>query len=119
MYTLDIEPKGHVSAVTSESRFANVDIWPSVEFAVTGWLDAHGEFLTGFSNEQDGSTTAEVTERIGVHLHILSRLIQERDARRGAEREAQPRRRGRIATLLRFEHRDLLSSDSPTASVTE
>jgi len=51
-----------------------------------------------------------------VRLHILARLIQEHDARRGAEREAQPRRRGTIATLLRFEHRDLLHSDSPTTS---
>src|SRR5262249_56335033 len=53
---------------------------------------------------------------MGVLLHILSRLIQERAARRGVEREAQPRRRGTIATLLRFEHRDLLNSDSPTTS---
>src|SRR5215471_8634553 len=116
VYMLDVEPKVQVSAVTNESRFANVDIWPSVEFAMAGWIDAHGEFLTGFTNEQDGSNTTEVTERMGVRLHILSRLIQERDARRGAEREAQPRRRGTIATLLRFEHRDLLHSDSPTTS---
>jgi len=116
VYTLDVEPKVQVSTVTKQSRFANVDIWPSVEFAVSGWLDAHGEFLTGFTNEQDGSTTTEVTERMGVRLHILSRLIQEREARRGAEREAQPRRRGTVATLLRFEHRDLLHSESPTTS---
>jgi hypothetical protein len=49
---------------------------------------------------------------MGARLHILSRLLQDRAARRGAEREAQPRRRGTIATLLRFEHRDLLGSDS-------
>jgi hypothetical protein len=116
VYTLDIEPKVQVTAVTNESRFANVDIWPTVEFAMAGWIDAHGEFLTGFTNEQDGSNTTEITERVGVRLHILSRLIQERDARRGAEREAQPRKRGTIATLLRFEHRDLLHSDAPTAS---
>ena len=53
---------------------------------------------------------------MGVRLHVLSRLIQEHDARRGAEREAQPRRRGTLATLLRFDHRDLLHSDSPTTS---
>jgi hypothetical protein len=116
VYTLDVEPKVQVSAVTNQSRFANVDVWPSVDFALTEWLDAHGEFLTGFTNEQDGSSTTEVTERFGVRLHVLSRLIQERDARRGAEREAQPRRRGTIGTLLRFEHRDLLHSDSPTTS---
>jgi hypothetical protein len=116
VYTLDIEPKVQVTAVTNESRFANVDIWPSVEFALAGWIDAHGEFLTGFTNEQDGSNTTEITERMGVRLHVLSRLIQEREARRGAEREAQPRRRGTITTLLRFEHRDLVHSDAPTTS---
>ena len=116
VYTLDIEPKVQVTSVTKQSRFANIDIWPSVEFALAGWLDAHGEFLTGFTDEQDGSTSTEVTERMGVRLHVLSRLIQERAARRGAEREAQPRRRGTIATLLRFEHRDLFHSDSPTTS---
>ena len=116
VYTFDLEPKVQVTAVTTPSRFANVDIWSTLEFAMAGWLDAHGEFLTGFTNEQDGSTTTEVTERMGVRLHILSRLIQEREARRGAEREAQPRRRGTVATLLRFEHRDLLHSESPTTS---
>src|SRR5262249_38851807 len=114
--TLDVEPKVQTTAVTKPSRFANVDVWPSVDFAVSEWLDAHGEFLTGFTNEQDGSNSTEVTERMGVRLHVLSRLIQEHDARRGAEREAQPRRRGTFATLLRFEHRDLLHSDSPTTS---
>jgi hypothetical protein len=116
VYTLDIEPKIQVTAVTEQSRFANVDVWPSVEFALSGWIDAHGEFLTGFTNEQDGSNTTEITERIGARLHIFSRLIQERASRRGAAREVQPRRRGTISTLLRFEHRDLLSSDSPTTS---
>jgi hypothetical protein len=116
VYTLDVEPKVQVTTVTKQSRFANVDVWPSVDFAMAGWVDAHGEFLTGFTNEQDGSNSTEITERMGVRLHALSRLIQKRDARRGAEREAQPRRRGTIATLLRFEHRDLLQSDAPTTS---
>ena len=115
-YTLDVEPKVQVTTVTKQSRFSNLDVWPSVDLAVSGWLDAHGEFLTGVSNEQDGSNSTEITERMGVRLHVLSRLIQEHDARRGAEREAQPRRRGTFGTLLRFEHRDLLHSDSPTTS---
>jgi len=116
VFTLDVEPKAQVTAITKEARFANVDVWPSVEFALTEWLDAHGEFLTGFTNEQDGSHTTEVTERMGARLHMFSRLLKERDARRGADREAQPRRRSTIATLLRFEHRDLLHSDSPDTS---
>jgi hypothetical protein len=116
VYTLDVEPKVQVSAVTKQSRSANVDIWPTAEFALAGWLDAHGELLTGFTREQDGSHTTEITERMGVRLHILSRVIQDRDARRGAEREAQPRRRGTIATLVRVEHRDLQHSDSPRSS---
>jgi hypothetical protein len=115
VYTLDVEPKVQVTEVTEQSRFANVDIWPSAEFAMAGWLDLHGEFLTGLTNEQDGSNTTEITERMGVRLHIFSRLIQRRESRRGAEREAQPKRRGTISTLLRFEHRDLLHSDAPTS----
>ena len=116
VYSLDVEPKVQVTEATTQARFANLDVWPTLQFAVSGWLDAHGEFLTGFTNEQDGSNSTEVTERMGVRLHVLSRLIQERAARRGAEREAQPRRRGTIDTLLRFEHRDVLHSDSPTTS---
>jgi hypothetical protein len=114
VYSLDIEPKVQVSSVTTQSRFANVDVWPSAEFALAGWVDAHGEFLTGFTREQDGSNTTEITERLGLRLHILSRLIQHRAARGGAAREAQPRRRATVATLLRFEHRDLLHGDSPS-----
>jgi len=115
-YAMDVEPKVQVTEITQGSRFANVDLSPSLEFAVNGWFDLDGEFVAGFSNEQDGSATTEVAERMGVRLHILSQLIQKRAARRGAEREAQPRRRGTIATLLRFEHRDLLRSDSPDTS---
>jgi len=62
VYTLDVEPKVQVTAVTKQSRFANVDVWPSVEFALAGWIDAHGEFLTGLTNEQDGSNSTEITE---------------------------------------------------------
>jgi len=116
VYTLDVEPKVQVTDVTKQSRFANVEVWPSVEFAVSGWLDAHGEFLTGFTSEQDGRNTTEVAERMGVRLHILSRLLQQRAAHRGAEREAQPRRRGTLSTLVRVEHRDLLQSGSTTSS---
>ena len=83
---------------------------------MSGWLDAHGELLAAFTNEEDGSNTTEVIERLGVRLHVLSRLIQERDSCQGAEREAQPRRRGTINTLLRFEHRNLRPSDSPATS---
>src|SRR6516164_7402075 len=62
VYTMDVEPKVQVTAVTEQSRFANVDVWPSVEFAMAGWIDAHGEFLAGFTNEQDGSNSTEITE---------------------------------------------------------
>ena len=116
VYTLDVEPKVQVTATTGPSRFANVEVWPSVDFAVSGWFDAHGEFLAAFTNNEDGSNSTELTERMGARLHILSRLLQDRAARRGAEREAQPRRRGTIATLLRLEHRDLLESDSRTTA---
>ena len=34
VYTLDVEPKVQVTAVTKQSRFANVDVWPTVEFAL-------------------------------------------------------------------------------------
>ena len=115
VYTLDVEPKVQVTDVTKQSRFANVDIWPSVEFAASGWFDLHGEFLTGFTSEQDGSNTTEFTERMGVRLHLFSRLIQQRPTRPGAPREAQPKRRFTISTLLRFEHRDLQHSDAPSS----
>jgi len=36
VYTLDVEPKVQVTAVTTRSRFANVEVWPSVELAVSG-----------------------------------------------------------------------------------
>ena len=115
VFSLDAEAKIQVTDVTKQSRYANLDVWPSIALAAAGWLDLHGEFLTGFTSEQDGSSTTEITERMGARLHILSRFIQEH-ARRGAEREAQPRRRGTIATLLRFEHRDLSHSTSESTS---
>jgi hypothetical protein len=105
VYTLDVEPKVQVSDVTKQSRFANLDVWPSLEFAAAGWLDLHGEFLTGFTNEQDGSNTTEVTERMGVRLHVLSRLIQ--------RRESSTRRRPRSATAAPRDSRHAAALRAP------
>src|SRR3974390_638693 len=71
-FTADVEPKAQTTAITRQQRYSNVDVWPTVEFAAAGWIDLHGEFLAGYTNEQDGSSTTELTERIGARLHFLS-----------------------------------------------
>jgi hypothetical protein len=77
-YVLDVEPKLQLTSI-EQSRFSNIDVWPTAEYAVSEWFDVEGEFLAGVTNEQDGSNTTEVTQPLGGRFHLLSRLIQERD----------------------------------------
>jgi len=86
---LNVEPK---------SNPFTIDITPRVLYTVAPWMDVLGELAVGHQVDQDTTWTP----RFGVHLHILSRIL-EKQAQRREDREKPPRRRLVVNTLLRVE----------------
>jgi len=89
-YELEVEPK---------TNPATVDVTPEVTYTAVAWADLLAE--VDIKSQTGTDTTA--TPRIGVHFHILSRLL-EPHAPRGADREKLPRQRVVVSTLLRVQH---------------
>jgi hypothetical protein len=89
-YEIEVEPK---------TNPATVDVTPEIEYTAVAWADLVAEVDLKSQSGADPSATP----RIGVHLHILSRLFQAHAAR-GADREKLPRRRVVVGTLLRVEY---------------
>ena len=82
----------------AQSNPFDITITPRVVYTVTPWMDALGELAVG--HQVDEETTW--TPRVGVQLHILSRIL-DKQAQDREEREKPPRRRLVVSTLLRVE----------------
>jgi hypothetical protein len=103
---LDVEPKVLIAAPSTEPGWWNVDVTPNVEYAVKPWLDLIGELGTGYTRQTDDVNSTEVTPRIGIRLHLLSR-----DRPRLVRvRELPPRRRVVIRDRLLGESRNIFYS---------
>ena len=103
VYELDFEPKGLLVASEGEADWRNLDITPNVEFSPNGWLDLIGETVTGYTRQTDDVNSFEVSPRVGVRFHFLSRGVP--TAVRSKERP--PARRIVIRDLVRVEFRNL------------
>jgi hypothetical protein len=103
LFTLDVEPKAEVVVHDGQPTWVEVEATPQLERTLAPWIDVTGEADIEFKHQSDDVNAVTFTPRAGVHLHILSRLLQPRTARRGAEREKVPKRRLAIGTLLRVE----------------
>jgi len=88
-YQVRIEPK---------TNPATLDVTPKVAYTVLPWADVLAEVQ--LEHKADSDPTA--TPRVGVELHILSRLLFAHP-HSDAEREKPPRRRIVVSTLLRCE----------------
>jgi hypothetical protein len=99
-----------------QPTFLSTDTTPRALYVVAPWLDVLGEIDFGTKNQSNEINSTSVTPRVGVQLHILSRIL-EHGAGRGETREHQPKRRLDFRTLLRFEdQRENSSRDSPPSS---
>jgi Protein of unknown function (DUF2490) len=88
-FQVDGEPK---------SNPLDVDVTPRVQYTLAPWIDALAELDFDHTADKDSTWTP----RVGVELHILSRLLDRHAAQR-ASREKPPRRRLIVSTLLRVE----------------
>jgi hypothetical protein len=69
----DVEPKVLVAAPGGEPGWWSLDLTSTVNYALTPWLDAIGELLTGHTSQTDDVSSTEVTPRAGVRFHVFSR----------------------------------------------
>ena len=110
-YELDLEPKVLISALEGEPGWRNLDVTPNVEYAPKGWLDLIGEVAAGYTKQNDDVNTIEVTPRIGVRFHFLSRGVPT-----ARFREQPPRRRVVIRDLVRVESRNFFYTGSASGT---
>lgn len=112
-YEFDIEPKVLVYAPDGEPDWRNLDLTPSVEYAAKGWLDLVAEATAGYTKQDDEVNTFELTPRVGVRFHLLSRAVPTFGLR-----EQVPRRRIVVRDLVRVESRNFwyTGEDSGTSS---
>lgn len=96
----DLEPK---TLVSGGEKWWNLDVTPLVEYYPSGWVDLVGETVFGHTRQTDEVDTNEVSPRIGFRLNLLDNLRERTKPHR--------KRRLRLATLVRFENRNLWYSD--------
>ena len=101
---VDVEPKKSITVPEGISEWASLNVTPSVQYTLAKWVDALAEVDWGY--KPNGDDVIETKSRAGLHFHILSRLLGDRRARRGADREKQPLRRLVPSNLLRLEYED-------------
>lgn len=103
VYELDVEPKLLVKKPEGEPGWRNVDLTPNVEYSPTGWFDLVGEATVGYTRQTDEVNSFEVSPRVGIRFHFLSRYV---DAV-VRKREMSPNRRLVVRDLMRVESRNL------------
>lgn len=112
---LDVEPKAQV---TEGEQWRNLDLTPLVEFYPSDWLDLEAETTVGYTRQRDGLSTFEITPRIGMRIHLFSKMAEHRAGIRGRKYERLPLTRLGISTLFRLEWRGFFYSDG-TSTVHE
>ena len=117
-YVFDVEPKVLLSVPPGKPGWWTIDLTPSAEYAVKKWVDLTGEVLVGYTSESDDVRSVELTPRVGLRFHLLSRGVPVRLAGHLIQdRELPPKRRLVLRDYLRIEWRNLLySDDTPTSS---
>jgi len=106
LFELGIEPKTQVS----EGEWRSVEVTPLAEYYPLPWLDLEGEMHFARTHQSEGTDSWEVTPRLGFRTNIFSNL-REHEGRAG-----RLFNRIRIATLIRFEYRNLHYSDDTPSS---
>jgi Protein of unknown function (DUF2490) len=99
-YEVDFEPKVLVDAPEGEPGWRNLDVTPNVEYAAKSWLDLVAEATAGFTKQTDDVNSIELTPRVGVRFHFLSRGVPTAQLF-----ERPPRRRIVVRDLVRVESR--------------
>jgi hypothetical protein len=103
-WEVEVEPKKSITVPAGTSGWTSLDVTPSVQYTLAKWVDTLAEVDWGY--KPNGNDVIETKSRVGLYFHILSRLLADRGARRGADREKQPLHRLVPNNLLRLEYED-------------
>jgi hypothetical protein len=97
-----------------QTKFFSISATPRFLYVVAPWIDALGEINFTRKDQSNDVDTTTVSPRVGVQLHILSRLLYGGGA---SSREPEPRQRFDFRTLLRLEdQRESTNTNSSTTS---
>lgn len=97
----------------NQTKFFSTSATPRFLYVVAPWIDALAEINFTRKDQSNDVDTVTVSPRIGVQLHILSRLL----GGGATSREHAPRQRFDFRTLLRLEdQRQSTNTDSATTS---
>jgi hypothetical protein len=108
-----IQSKDQLTPV-DQTKFFSISATPRILYVVAPWIDALGEINVTRKDQSNSVDSTTVSPRIGVQLHILSRLLY---GDGGASREPEPRQRFDFRTLLRLEDtRESTNTNSSTTS---
>lgn len=108
---VDTEPQVLVSKPADDPGWAALDVTPSVEYTASKWFDILGELKLGRTRQTNDLDSTEIAPRVGVQLHLLTNLFDER------ARENRPKHRFVLNNLLRLEWRNFYySNDQPDSS---
>ena len=110
VYELDFEPKALLVAPEGDPGWWNLDVTPNVEYSPASWVDLVADTTVGSTRQTDDVDTIEVTPRLGVRLHLFSRV------RMRQPRERTPLRRVVVRDLVRVEYRNFFYSGGDTDS---
>jgi hypothetical protein len=111
VYELDFEPKVLLKAPEGDPGWRNLDLTPNVEYSPKGWLDLVSEAVVGYTRQTDDVNTIELTPRVGVRFHFLSRGVPTAHVR-----ERPPRRRIVVRDLVRIESRNFFYTGADSGS---
>ena len=89
VYELDFEPKVLLAAPEGEPGWRNLDLTPNVEYSPKHWLDLVSEAVVGYTKQTDDVNSFEVTPRVGVRFHFLSRGVPTAHVREPPPRVAE------------------------------
>jgi Protein of unknown function (DUF2490) len=113
---IDVEPKILVSAPADQPHWWEVEVTPSIEYAVRRWVNLLAEMKTSYTKQTDDDNTFELTTRVGTHFHVFSRDVPTTFEHRPIKSERPPRRRLVIRDLVRVEQRNLFHTVGGTDS---
>ncbi len=111
-YEIDFEPKSLIVVPQGQPGWGNLDTTPNLTFAANDWLDLTAEVVAGYTKQTDAVDSFELTPRLGVTFHFLSRELPHlRDSERA------PKRRLVLYNDLRVEWRNFYyTGDEPNSS---
>ena len=109
-YDLDLEPKVLVDVPPGQPGWWNLDLTPDITVVAAPWVDLTGELVAGYTQQNDDVGSWEVTPRIGVDIHLLSRLL--------GKREHLPTHRLALSNYFRVEWRNFFYTDEEPNSST-